>query len=107
MNKATVEMAVLASQYSGFNPETPEASIKNLMIAHLNENGVLPDFWGEQGYTQVGTATVAIEFIDRADVTANAVAALEKQKKAVLAEAHAKSVEIDRQIQTLLAITDQ
>lgn len=57
-----------------------------------------------QGWTRVGTAQVTIKFDEPKEILSKKVEALKVEKQKVLADAQAKSVEIERQIQTLLAI---
>ncbi len=65
------------------------------------------EFWAKQGYIQIGIANVEIEFMNRDEMTTNAVSALRKQKESVLAEAQAEATRIDGEIQNLLAITNE
>jgi hypothetical protein len=57
------------------------------------------------GWTRIGEARVEITLNDPNTILTEKVTALKAQKQNVLAEAEAKATEIERQIQTLLAIT--
>lgn len=58
------------------------------------------------GYAFVGVATVSVEVPDMSFLIDNKVTALRKQQKNVRAEAEVKAVELERKINTLLAITN-
>lgn len=62
---------------------------------------------GKDAWTRVGTATIAVEFEGEDKVILNAVKSLRAQQRAVRAEAEAEATQIERQIQQLLAITNE
>lgn len=100
--KVTTTRSVFISKHAwGFNPSKPDES--NHDIFHV-VSGDDAD-WTKNGYTKVGAAQIEIEFMNRDEVTTNAVSALRKQKESVLAEAQAEATRIEGTIQNLLAIT--
>jgi len=60
---------------------------------------------GDHGWTRVGKATVTVEIVDEKSIFENKVASLRAEKAQVMAKATAEATEIERKIQTLLAIT--
>ena len=62
---------------------------------------------GKDAWTRVGTATISVEFEGEDKVIRNAVKSLRAQQRAVRAEAEAEATHIERQIQQLLAITNE
>ena len=62
------------------------------------------DGWAQQGYILVGTADVTLHLRAPETLAAAQIDTLRAQKKAVMAEAQNKATQIERQIQTLLAI---
>jgi len=64
-----------------------------------------PKAWQRDGYTLVGTAEVTLHLVDERAVVENKVTSLRAEKERTLAEAHAKAVELEGQIQKLLAIS--
>lgn len=57
------------------------------------------------GYTMLGPVPVSVRIPDAKTIVDNKVTSLKEEKTKILAEAQAKATEIDRKIQTLLAIT--
>lgn len=62
---------------------------------------------GKDAWTRVGTATISVAYEGEDKVIHNAVKALRSQQRAVRAEAEAEATHIERQIQQLLAITNE
>jgi hypothetical protein len=56
-------------------------------------------------YVKVGRARITVELIDERAIVDNKVEALKEEKREVLATAQAKATQIEKQIQSLLAIT--
>lgn len=103
MKVTTIRGVYINKSLWGFEPATPEKTNPDgFMIL-----GGSAEQWARTGYIQVGTAKVEIEFINRDEMTTNAVSALRKQKESVLAEAQAEATRIDGEIQNLLAITNE
>lgn len=65
------------------------------------------DYKGENGFTLVGTAEVKITLMARDELVNAQVEALRQRQTAVLAEAQKQATDIERQIQSLLAITNE
>jgi len=57
------------------------------------------------GYTLIGEAEITVHIVDEQAIVENKVESLRAEKQKVLAEATNNATEIERQIQTLLAIT--
>lgn len=62
------------------------------------------DYWTKDGYTQVGTAQITVELLDRDQMVSNKIEALRSQAVNIRAEATAKVTKIEGQINQLLAI---
>lgn len=60
---------------------------------------------GSNPWFRVGTAEITVTLVDKQQVSLNAVDALRSEQKSVRAEAERRSTEIERQIQSLLAIS--
>lgn len=104
----TGTMGVMVSAYVGFDSAHPEKTeFKDLTKVEIDADGNVSSYWAGQGYVQVGTAKVEISFMQRDDITSGAVVALRKQQTAVLAEAQKQATEIEKKIQSLLAITNE
>ena len=58
-------------------------------------------------WVKVGTAEITVTFCTTSDITASAVDALRKEQQTVRADAEVKAMDIERRIQTLLAITHE
>jgi hypothetical protein len=56
-------------------------------------------------WTLIGDAEITVHVADRKTILANKVEALKEEAKSIRSEAHKKCVEIEEQIQNLLAIT--
>lgn len=63
-------------------------------------------YW-ESSHVCVGRADITLVLDDPAKITESQLTTLRAQKASVLAEAQNKATEIERQIQTLLAITNE
>ena len=62
---------------------------------------------GKDAWTQVGQATITVSLAGEKKVVASAVKALRSQQRAIRAEAEKDAIDIERQIQQLLAITNE
>ena len=67
----------------------------------------LRDMRANQKYVLVGTANVTVELLDEDSIVANKIEALRAQKTQTLADAQAKATQIERQINELLALTNE
>lgn len=57
------------------------------------------------GWTRVGRATVTVELMGTSDIVNSAVASLRARQQKIRADAEASAMQIERQIQTMLAIS--
>jgi hypothetical protein len=57
------------------------------------------------GYTLIGTAEITMQIVGTDELVQNKVEALRAEKSKVIGDAQNRATEIERQIQTLLAIT--
>lgn len=106
--RITGTMGVIVPEYVGFDSAHPEKTeFKSFAKVDLDADGKVSGHWAGQGYVQVGTAKVEIEFMQRDEITSGAVVALRKQKNEVLAQAQKQATEIEKKIQSLLAITNE
>lgn len=78
---------------------TPEEVLTNVFTFPYESD------WENYGYTNCGSIRFEITLNDDKQLVDNKVEALKGEKTKILAEAQAKATEIDRKIQTLLAIT--
>lgn len=62
---------------------------------------------GRDAWTRIGTAEITVTIEKHDKIVANTVKALRNQQKALRAEAEVKAVDLERQIQQLLAITNE
>ena len=110
MTKITGEAIALISKYISFDPANPEKTeARDFIFADpgsLDENGNLGGCWAKDGYMYVGRAKIEVELLPQKEVLTHAVASLQKQKTQILADAQAAVTGIERQIQSLLAITN-
>jgi hypothetical protein len=60
--------------------------------------------WLGEGYTEAGTAIITVNLLDENGMIESKANALREEIKAVNAEAHAKTVRLEAQLQELLAI---
>lgn len=99
--------AVVVGKYHSYDPRNPGATpVEAFAYSNLEDGGIRPDsYYAREGYVCIGTADITITLLPERQVTENQVAALRKQKTAVQANAVAKCAQIDREIQSLLAIT--
>jgi hypothetical protein len=56
-------------------------------------------------WTRVGRATVTVELMGTSDIVNSAVASLRARQQKIRADAEASAMQIERQIQTMLAIS--
>jgi len=106
MTKLTVTKAVCVNKYTRFDPKNPsDTAPEEFALIGLDASGYLGDYWMQEGYVQVGVAQVEITLQNSEETTKRAVVALKKKKESVIAKAQAEATEIERKIQTLLAIT--
>ena len=95
----------LVSKYRTFDVSNPSATPASEFT--FVPEGTDTDSWLADGYISVGTAELTVKVSTREDITRNAVAGLRKQQQAVRAEAEQSAQRIERQIQQLLAITNE
>lgn len=111
MNQAvriTGKKAVYIDRRSSFDPSKPEKTrFEGFSLFAPTEDGSPDSYWTREGYILVGMANVEIELMPAKEVTTNAVAALRKQKEAVIAAAQYEATQIEQRIQSLLAITNE
>lgn len=62
---------------------------------------------GSTAWTRIGSAEITVEVVKEDEIVTNMVAALRHQQQAVRADAEVKANGIERQIQQLLAITNE
>jgi hypothetical protein len=88
------------------NGATPEqiVSAPLLTITPPSDAGESLNYWEQQGYTYLGTATVTLTVESRDKLVEKKVDSLRAMQGAVRAKAHAEETAIERQIQKLLAI---
>lgn len=91
-------------EHSSIGPEDlinakPESLVEQFYYTRSSSN------MAAHGWTRVGEAEITVTLPDTEELVANKIDALRKQKDNVLAEAQNKATNIERQIQTLLAIT--
>ena len=58
-------------------------------------------------WIRIGTAEITVEIVDESQMLRNTVSALRTEQRSVRAEAEKRATDIDRQIQQLLAITNE
>ena len=109
MNQAvriTGTKGVYISKYIPFDPSKPEnTKFEHLVVA--GDDGADESIFTKTGHIRVGMARGEIEFMSPKEMTASAVVALRKQKDAVIADAQREATQIEQQIQSLLAITNE
>lgn len=101
------EALALVSQWSNFDPRHPEKGQVPIDFTfvgmHHLVDGRLGHAWSEN-YALAGTATIVVSLHGYEQITANRIAQLQAERAKILAEAQAKATEIDRRIQSMLAI---
>lgn len=105
--KGTLE--VIVSPNLDYDPKKPwESKLDHFSFIskHNVEDGVLIGYFAEQGYVLVGQASVEIAFISAEQSIAGAVAAIDAQKKTVMAKAQNEVTKLEKKKQQLLAITN-
>lgn len=113
MSKTTTHSATLLAwcrsddQYSmrDLSSDNPAEAV-GAVVFHLQEDEDQKrlDLWASQGYMLVGAADITLHLRAPEKLAEAQIATLRAQKQAVLAEAQNKATEIERTIQTLLAI---
>lgn len=104
-----VEVTIFLSEYGAENVQGDpnkapvETVVRNMVIRSYGDC----DDEAPEGWTKIGRAQVSISLVDGRELLANRIASLESEERAVLAKAQAKATEIRRQINTLLAITNE
>ncbi len=113
MAKTFIKGAAVAviSQYTRFNPakpnDTPAHSFTFISEHSLDKEGNLNSTWASNGFVLAGRAEITVELIDTNTMQANAVQSLREQRKTAEREFAAKVMEIDRRINSLLAIENE
>lgn len=107
--KINGDAVALVNKYTRFDPANPMKTKPNEFTFFddtcLAKDGSLDASWAKEGYILVGRAKIEIELLPQKEFTASAVVSLKNQQKKVLADAQAESTRIERQIQSLLALT--
>lgn len=105
----TGRAAVLVSKYTGFDLSDPSKTAVYQFVYvrpdYVNKDGVLDACWTREGnYRHVGWAEIKVEVMPVDGMLKGAVAALENEKKALIADTQKRVTEIEGEIQKLLAI---
>lgn len=106
MSKHTATLHAWLDKYSSI--EGLFDSSAEAVVAALTYTRSAPDddsYFKREGYTHIGTAEITVTLPARDEVVSNKVAALRAERQAVLVKAEAESQEIEKQIQSLLAIS--
>lgn len=105
MGKKTIAGTIGAylTEYSGIKPDdirspTPDIVSKLAFSSHNMTSA---------GWVKIGEARIEIDVMREDEVVNGAVAGLRAQQQKARADAEAKCTDIERQIQTLLAITHE
>lgn len=77
-----------------------ESVINRIVLSSLEAMGE-----GSNPWFRIGTAHVTLEMVDQKQMAVHAVEALRSEQQTVRADAERRANEIERQIQTLLAIS--
>ena len=103
MRTLTAATKVFASEYSGIGPkelvEWTDEQLADRMIYSRSGN--------MDGWTQIGTATVAVELFESEQVIACAVESLKAELQKTLADAEVKANMIREKIQNLLCLENK
>ena len=101
MTTHTSQYHVYAPKWAGFTfnqlAERPDEAVRFLNITKS-------DLSDSTDYTLVGVAVVEIHFLPESSVVDNRIARLRREREDVQAEAQQKITNIEREIQSLLAI---
>lgn len=98
--KTIVTTAWLTGSYSG--PEDLRSDDQSNTLRAVGYSDMAME---SVGWTRIGPARIEIDIPDEQALIDNKVESLKKEKEKVLADAYARSVEIEASIQKLLAIT--
>lgn len=104
----TATVPALVGKHTDFDPANPAktgAHEFTFLSPAWVKDGVPDVCWRE--YMLVGEAEITITLFPHEDVLKGAVSGLRAQQKKVVADAQAESTRIERQIQSLLAITHE
>lgn len=101
--KVTSTALAFVSPHSSLSP-TDLAKPENIAELTFGRVGGSADYWISSGYTQVGTAEITVELIDREQMVSNKIAALREQAASIRAKATAECTKIEGQIQQLLCL---
>jgi len=100
MTTITGKTKAWAAHYSAFRPQDA-ANPTPTVINHLQYTNI---DMTDQGWTDVGEATVTVDFVSHNDLIKNKVEALRAEAANIRAEATAKCTRIEDQINQLLCL---
>lgn len=101
MKTVTGTLNAYMTEYSGLTAE----DISNPSRETLSALSYSDQEMGGMGWIKVGRASIEIEFLSDEALRVGAVKSLREQQSKIRAEAERKATDLERQIQTLLAIT--
>lgn len=99
---ATIGAFITGTAYGPADLMSPHAKPESVCGSMLGYSG---HDMTKYGWTRVGTAEIKVTLFDESAMVENKIEALRHEQKTVLADAQKRHTEIERQIQTLLAIT--
>ena len=92
-----------ASDMIRLDASTDDNETINVMaFSNVESMGSAPNQW-----IRIGVAEITVEIVDEKQMVVNTVAALRTEQQSVRAEAEKRATDIDRQINELLAITNE
>lgn len=102
MSARRIEGELVAYLPIGETPEILQRSDPVKVLDALSFSSL--DSMENIGWTRVGIARIVVEIVDEQRIVANKVTSLRAEKVKVVADATAKATEIERRIQSLLAL---